>query len=66
MAPVKRIEIHSGTPIAPEKLKMIQDIFRESQCPNESLSNSIDDFAFYNGYIIQLNSGDQYKAFVEV
>ena len=53
-------------PIAPEKLKMIQDIFRESQCPNESLSNSIDDFAFYNGYIIQLNSGDQYKAFVEV
>lgn len=66
MGPVKRIEIHSGTPISPEKLKMIQDIFNESQCPNESLSNSIDDFAFYNGYVIQLNNGEKYKAYVEI
>lgn len=66
MHSVKQIEIHSGIPIASEKLKKIQQIFIESKCPNESLINSINDFAFYNGYIVQLNSGNKYKAYIEV
>ena len=61
-----KIEIRSGKPIRIDTLQKIREIFQESQCPNESLLNSIEDFTSYDeaGHI-QLTPGDIYKEFVE-
>ena len=61
-----KIEIRSGKPINIDNLQKIREIFRESQCPNESLLNSIEDFTSYDeAGNIQLAPGDTYKEFVE-
>lgn len=61
-----KIEIRSGKPISIDTLQKIREIFQESQCPNESLLNSIEDFTSYDeaGHI-QLAQGDTYKEIVE-
>ena len=60
------LEIRSGKPISEITIKKIKQIFEESKCPNESMRNSIEDFAFYNGFVVQLNSGEYYKAYIEL
>ncbi len=61
------IEVRSDKPINELRLKKIQYIFNESQCPNESLRDSIPDFTNYDGdQIVQLGEGDNHVEFIEV
>ena len=45
----RTIHIFSDKLIPPDTVKMIEDIFKESQCPNESMFNSVDDFTTFDG-----------------
>ena len=61
------IEIRSGKPIGKSTLDKIKQIFAESNCPNESLLRSIDDFSSFDGHhIIQLATGDQFTETIEL
>ena len=61
-----KIEIHSGKPIGEERFKMIRDIFTYSQCPNESLRNSVEGFTSFDGKVLQLDEGDDYIYSIEI
>lgn len=64
--PVKVIEVHSSRLITNTELNQMQDILIHSQCPNESFVNSIADYASYDGTVIQIGDGDEYKAHIEI
>ena len=60
------IKIKSGKPIDADTLRKIRDIFKESDCPNESMRASLPDFTSYDGAaIIQLALGDTYTEYIE-
>lgn len=58
--------IQSGQSIPEETVRKVKDIFRESECPNESLSKTFDDFAWFNGKVIQLGEGENFQEYVRV
>ena len=61
------IEVRSGKPIESATLAKIKDIFKESECPNESLKNSIPEFTSYDGTgIVQLTVGKEYTEHIEI
>ena len=63
----RTIHIFSDKLIPPKTVKMIEDIFRESNCPNESMFNSIDDFTDFDGNeLIILGMPGAYHATIEV
>ena len=45
---------------------MIRDIFTYSQCPNESLRNSVEGFTSFDGKVLQLDEGDDYIYSIEI
>lgn len=55
------ITVQSGRRVPEKTLSMIKDIFRESNCPNESLRNSIKNFKSFDGDTIQLGDGDKIR-----
>ena len=63
---VKSIILQSGEPITDERIAQVKDIFRVSQCPNESLHNSFDDFAWFNGKVIQFGEGENFTEYIMV
>ena len=54
------ITIQSGEPITAETVHKVKDIFRESNCPNESLRNSIEGFKSLDDDTIQIGDGDKF------
>ena len=58
--------VQSGEPITDETLAKIKDIFRESKCPNESLSKTFDDFRWFNGKVIQFGEGENFTEYISV
>lgn len=60
------LTIRSGEPITDETLAKVKDIFRESECPNESLSKTFDDFAWFRDEIIQFGEGENFVEYIKV
>lgn len=61
------VEIRSDEYIDGDTLDKIRSIFEESECPNESLRNSIQNFTSYNGdRIVQLGENDNYSVCIYV
>lgn len=58
--------VQSGEPITDETLAKIKDIFRESKCPNESLSKTFDNFSRFNGKVIQFGDGENFTEYISV
>ena len=63
---MRMIEVQSSREISPEELKKIQDIFLESQCPNESLINSIDGCKGFHNGVVTIGDGEGFTAQVEI
>ena len=61
-----QIKIQSGEEISADTIQKVKDIFAESNCPNESLYHTFDDFTGFDGKVIQFGEGDNYVAYVEV
>ena len=61
-----QIKIQSGEKISDYTIQKIKDIFAESNCPNESLYHTFDDFTSFDGKVIQFGEGDKFIAYVEV
>lgn len=61
-----QIKIQSGEKISDDTIQKIKDIFAESNCPNESLYHTFDDFTSFDGKVIQFGEGDKFIAYVEV
>ena len=61
-----KIKIQSGAEISADTIQKVKDIFAESNCPNESLYHTFDDFTGFDGKVIQFGEGDSYVAYVEV
>lgn len=61
------IHIFSDKLIPQDTIKMIEYIFKESQCPNESMLNSIGAFTTFDGKeIVILGMPGAYHATIEV
>ena len=58
--------VQSGEPISDDVLGKVKDIFRESKCPNESLSKTFDDFRWFNGKVIQFGEGENFTEYISV
>ena len=63
---MKIVEIHSDKLINNVTCEQIKDIFVHSQCPYESLRNSIPDFESLDGRVVQLGEGDKYKDTIKI
>ena len=63
---MKIVEIHSDKPINNVIREQIKEIFTHSQCPYESLRNSIPDFESFDGLVVQLGEGDKYIEFIHI
>lgn len=63
---MRMIEVRSDREVSPGELKKIQDIFLESQCPNESLLNSIDGCKGFRDGVVTIGNGEGFTAHVEV
>ena len=62
----RTLHVFSNKIIPPETLKKIEDIFAESQCPNESMFNSIPEFVAYVADVIIIGDSGSYHATVQV
>ena len=60
------VAIKSGQPITDERIAKVKGIFCESNCPNESLSKTFDDFSYFNGKEIQFGEGENFVEYVNV
>ena len=63
---MKIVEIHSGKLISGVIREQIKDILIHSQCPYESLRNSIPDFESFDGRVVQLGEDDKYKETIKI
>jgi len=61
-----KIKIQSGEKISDDTIREVKDIFAESNCPNESLYHTFDDFTSFDGEVIQFGEGSKFVAYVEV
>ena len=60
------IEIRSDEPISDETIRAVKDICKRSQCPNESMFNSIPNFkSFNNNGVLIIGNNGEYKATIE-
>lgn len=60
------ITIQSGEPIAKNTVRKVKDIFRESNCPNESLRNSIEGFKSLDDGVVQIGEGNRHTVEFDV
>lgn len=60
------VTVKSGEPISEEVLRQIKDIFRESNCPNESLSKTFENFSSYKNQVIQFGEGENFVEYISV
>lgn len=60
------ITIQSGEPIAKNTVRKVKDIFRESNCPNESLRNSIEGFKSFDDGVVQIGDGNKHTVEFDV
>lgn len=63
---MKIITVESDHQLSQLEMKNIQDILRHSQCPHESLTNSIDGYRGFDGFTVIVGEGGAYKAHIEV
>lgn len=59
------IEVKSDRILTDKELKMIQDIFLESMCPNESLINSINSCKGFRNGVVTIGTGEGFTAQIE-
>jgi hypothetical protein len=54
--------IKGGKPLTEAERNTIRAIFQESNCPNESLKNSLEGFVSFDGKVLRIDShvGDKY------
>ena len=62
----RTLHVFSNKIIPPETLKKIEDIFAESQCPNESMFNSIPGFNRLCDDVVIIGNVDLHFATVQV
>ena len=60
------LTIKSDEPITEEILLKVRGIFSESNCPNESLSKTFDNFNFYRNQVIQFGEGENFVEYINV
>ena len=60
------ITIQSGEPISGNTVRKVKDIFRESNCPNESLRNSIEGFKSLDDGVVQIGEGNKHTVEFDV
>ena len=58
--------VQSGNAISQETILKILLILEESECPSESLKNSIADFTSFEDQIIQLAPGDKFQQQISI
>ena len=63
---MRMIEVRSDRVLTDKELKKVQDIFLESQCPNESLINSIDGCKGLRDGVVTIGDGEGFTAQVEI
>lgn len=63
---MRSIVLKSNEPITDEMLVKIKDIFRESKCPNESLSKTFYSFSWFKGNVIQFGEGENFTEYITV
>lgn len=63
---ITHIEVHSDRPLMDTELQNIQDILQNSQCPNESLINSIDGYRSLSDGVVTIGTGEGYTAHIEI
>lgn len=63
---ITHIEVHSDRPLTDMELQNIQDILQNSQCPNESLINSIDGYRSLSDGVVTIGTGEGYTAHIEI
>lgn len=63
---MRMIDVNSDRALTQLELQKIQSIFHESQCPNESLINSIEDCKGFDGEQVLVGCGGQFTAHIEV
>lgn len=52
------LTIKSDRPITDERITQLIDILKVSQCPNESMFNSFDDFVSFKDDVITFGTGE--------
>ena len=60
------ITIQSGEPITDEMIEKVKGIFKESKCPNESLSKTFENFSWLKDKIIQFGEGENFTEYISV
>ena len=60
-----KIKIQSDEYISDTVVETIQDIFRHSNCPNESLRNSFEKFFSFDGKTIQFGESEKFVKYIE-
>lgn len=63
---MRMIEVDSDRELSKVELSKIQGIFKESHCPNESLINSIEGCAGFDGHRVLIGEGGTFVAHVEI
>ena len=63
---MRMIEVRSDRVLTDKELKKVQDIFLESQCPNESLINSIAGCKWIRDGVVTIGDGEGFTAQVEI
>ena len=63
---MRMIEVRSDRVLTDKELKKVQYIFLESQCPNESLINSIDGCKGIRDGVVTIGDGEGFTAQVEI
>jgi len=61
-----QIKIQSGEEISDDTIQKVKGIFAESNCPNESLYHTFDDFTSFDGEVIQFGEGNKFVVNIEV
>ena len=60
------ITVKSGEPITDDMIAKVKDIFRESKCPNESLSKTFYSFSRLKDNVIQFGEGENFTEYISV
>jgi len=53
--------IKGGKPLTETERNTIRTIFQDSNCPNESLKNSLEGFVSFDGQVLYINHEDDDK-----
>ena len=61
-----KAKIYSDRPVKLDTIKKLVDIFRKSNCPNDSMFNSIENFKGFDGRNILLGTGNGFLTVLQI